>query len=136
MLRWLKSRLRPEPTEPASRTALGEGGENAAARYLRGLGYSIIERNFRCQLGEIDIIARNGRTLVFVEVKTREEDDPAPEEQVDADKQHQLTRAARIYLSRFGSPQPPARFDVVGIVWPRGRSPQIRHTIDAFEATF
>jgi putative endonuclease len=136
MLRWLKSRLIQETPGAPSRTALGEGGENAAARFLRGLGYRIIERNFRCELGEVDIIARDGKTLVFVEVKTREQDDPAPEEQVDAAKQHQLTRAARVYLSRYGSPQPPARFDVVGIVWPPGRSPQIRHTIDAFEATF
>ena len=136
MLRWLKSRLRPEQNEAPSRTTLGKAGENAAARYLGNLGYRIIERNFRCGLAEIDIIARDGRTLVFVEVKTREEDDPAPEEQVNANKQHQLTRGARMYLSRYGSPQPPARFDVVGIVWPPGQSPQIRHTIDAFEATF
>jgi len=136
MLRWLKSKLMTDVPEAPSRTALGEGGENAAARYLRNLGYRIIERNFRCELGEVDIIAREGRTLVFVEVKTREEDDPMPEDQVNSAKQHQLTRAARTYLSRYGSPQPPARFDVIGIVWPPGRAPQIRHTIDAFEATF
>jgi putative endonuclease len=130
-----EANARPQSHTP-SRAALGEGGENAAARHLRGLGYRIIERNFRCELGEVDIIARDGRTLVFVEVKTREEDDPTPEAQVDAGKQHQLTRAARVYLSRYGTPQPPARFDVIGIVWPAGRSPQIRHTIDAFEATF
>jgi putative endonuclease len=135
-MRWFKSLFQSESSAPASRIALGEGGENAAAKYLRGLGYRIIERNFRCDAGEVDIIAREGKILVFVEVKTREEDDPAPEEQVDAGKQHQLTKAARAYLSRYGSPQPPARFDVVGIVWPAGRAPQIRHTIDAFEATF
>jgi putative endonuclease len=136
MLSWLKSRLKPESQGSASRTALGEGGENVAARHLRGLGYRIIERNFRCELGEVDIIARDGKTLVFVEVKTREEDDPMPEEQVNSAKQHQITKAAKIYLSRFGSPQPPARFDVIGIVWPPGQSPQVRHTTDAFEATF
>jgi putative endonuclease len=136
MLRWLKSKLTTDGPETSPRTALGEAGENAAARYLRGLGYRIIERNYECPLGEVDIIAREGRTLVFVEVKTREEDDPMPEEQVNQAKQHQLTRAARTYMSRFGSPQPPARFDVIGIVWPTGGTPRIRHTPDAFEATF
>ena len=51
-------------------------------------------------------------------------------------KQNQLTKAARFYLARYGTPQPPARFDVVAIVWPTGREPQIRHTPDAFQATF
>jgi len=136
MRRWLASLFRPQTPASSPRAVLGKGGESAAARYLRGLGYRIIERNFRCELGEVDIIARNGKTLVFVEVKTREEDDPAPEDQVSLEKQHQLTKAARTYLSRFGSPQPPSRFDVVGIIWPPGKEPIIRHTIDAFEATF
>jgi putative endonuclease len=136
MLRWLNSLFGSDAPATNARTALGEGGENAAAKYLRGLGYRILERNFRCEVGEVDIIARDGRTLVFVEVKTREEDDPQPEDQVNLEKQHQLTKAARAYLSRYGTPQPPARFDVVGIIWPVGQTPQIRHTIDAFEATF
>ena len=59
MLRWLKSRLIQETPGAPSRTALGEGGENAAARFLRGLGYRIIERNFRCELGEVE--APDGR---------------------------------------------------------------------------
>ena len=118
------------------RDALGDRGENMAARYLRNNGYKILERNFRCDLGEIDIVARQGRTLVFVEVKTRAYDDPTPEEQVNLTKQHQNTKAAKVYLTRFGTPQPPARFDVIAIVWPQGREPIIRHTENAFEATF
>ena len=51
-------------------------------------------RNFRCELGEVDIVARDGKTLVFVEVKTRAYDDPAPEDQVNTPKRHQLTKAA------------------------------------------
>ena len=116
--------------------AMGDRGENLAARYLRNRGYKIISRNFRCEGGEIDIVARDGKTIVFVEVKTRSYDDPAPEDQVDATKQHQLTKAGKVYLSRYGYPQPPARFDVVAIVWPQGRQPIIRHTPHAFEATF
>ncbi|MFI5380359.1 MAG: YraN family protein [Tepidisphaerales bacterium] len=116
--------------------ALGERGENIAAGYLRDKGFTIIVRNYRCPLGEIDIVAREGQTIVFVEVKTREEDEPRPEDQVNSAKQHQLTRVARHYLGRYGHPQPPARFDVVAIVWPPGRQPIIRHTPHAFEATF
>ncbi len=60
------------------RDALGDRGENVAARYLRNRGYKIIVRNFRCDLGEIDIVARDGKTLVFVEVKTRRLRGPGP----------------------------------------------------------
>ena len=129
---WLQTLFKSAP----ERDALGDRGENMAARYLRNLGYKIIVRNFRCNLGEIDIVARDGKTLVFVEVKTRALDEPAPEDQVNGFKQHQLTKAAKFYLSRYGIPQPPARFDVVAVVWPEGRDPQIRHTPHAFEATF
>ncbi len=117
---------------------LGERGENIAAKHLRNAGFKIIERNFRCQVGEIDIIARDGKTLVFVEVKTRayDDNDVTPEDQVNTHKRHQITKAAKYYLTRYGWPQPPSRFDVVAIVWPTGREPMIRHTTDAFESTF
>jgi putative endonuclease len=132
MLEWVGALLKPGP----ARDALGGRGENAAATFLRNQGYKIIERNFRCQLGEIDIVARDGKTLVFVEVKTRLYDDPAPEDQVNQFKQHQLTKAAKFFLMRYGTPPPPARFDVVAVIWPTGHPPQIRHTTDAFEATY
>ena len=133
MLTWIQSFIKREPVKDA----LGDRGENVAAKYLRTQGFKIIERNFRCATGEIDIVARDGKTLVFVEVKTRlSDDDVTPEEQVHGHKQHQVTKAARFYLTRYGHPQPPARFDVIAIVWPQGREPQIRHTTDAFEATF
>jgi putative endonuclease len=115
---------------------LGDRGENLASRYLRERGYRILIRNFRCPLGEIDIVARDGRTLVFVEVKTRAEDDPLPEDQVNGFKRHQITKAAKYYLGRYGTPQPPSRFDVIAVVWPDGKEPQVRHTQHAFEATF
>jgi putative endonuclease len=131
MLAWLKNIFADSPPHDP----LGERGENVAARYLRNKGYKIIIRNFRCELGEIDIIARDGKTLVFVEVKTRAYDDPTPEEQVNLAKQQKLTAVAKLYLSRYGIPQPPARFDVVAIVWPSGQPPIIRHEEAAFEAT-
>src|SRR3954466_1087654 len=123
MARWFQSLFKPNPPPDA----LGGGGESVAARYLRNLGYKIIVRNFRCDLGEIDIVAKDGKTLVFVEVKTRAYDDPTPEEQVNEVKRHQITKSAKLYLSRYGTPQPPARFDVVAVVWPNGRDPIIRH---------
>jgi len=132
MARWFQSFFKPAE----KRDGLGDRGENMAAKHLRNLGFKIIIRNFRCEVGEIDIVARDGKTLVFVEVKTRAYDDPAPEDQVNAGKQHQLARVAKSYLARYGLPQPPARFDVVAIVWPEGGSPQIRHTPHAFEGTF
>ena len=142
MLKWLQNLFTGNDASaedaftPKKRDALGDRGENVAARYLRNQGYKIIVRNFRCDMGEIDIVARDGKTIVFVEVKTRAYDDPTPEEQVNTIKQHQLTKAGKFYLGRYGIPQPPARFDVVAIVWPQGREPQIRHTPNAFEATF
>ncbi len=132
MLQWLRNWLKPA----TPRDAMGDRGENLAARYLRNRGYKIIVRNFRSEVGEIDIVARDGRTLVFVEVKTRAYDDPTPEDQVNEAKQHQITKAAKLYLGRYGTPPPPARFDVVAVVWPNGREPLIRHTPHAFEPTF
>jgi putative endonuclease len=132
MLGWLKNLF--ADTSDQKRDALGDRGENVAAKHLRDKGYRIITRNFRCELGEMDIIARDGKTLVFVEVKTRAYDDPTPEEQVNPGKQQTLTRIAKLYLSRYGIPQPPARFDVVAVVWPNGQKPIIRHVEAAFDA--
>ena len=134
MLTWFAKLIHAH--QQPQRDTLGHRGENLAATYLRDLGYTILLRNFRCPLGEIDIVARDGKTLVFVEVKTRVDDEPTPEQQVNHFKQHQLTKTGRLYLGRYGSPQPPARFDVIAIVWPDGREPRIRHTVAAFEATF
>ena len=135
MVKWLE-KFRTIFRQTPTADPLADRGENVAAKFLRNLGYKILERNYRTAVGEIDIIARDGKTLVFVEVKTRAYDDPTPEEQVNNTKQHQNTKAAKMYLSRFGQPQPPARFDIVAVVWPQGREPIIRHTQDAFEATF
>ncbi len=120
----------PQPHDP-----LGERGENVAAKYLTSLGYKILQRNFMTKVGEVDIVARDGKVLVFVEVKTRTESNPRPEDQVNLEKQHQISKASSLYLSRFGYPQPPARFDIIAIVWPDGREPQIQHYQNAFETT-
>ena len=143
MADWLKKLvsftplMKEIPGGGGKKNPLGDKGENVAARYVRStLGYKILTRNFRIEGGEVDIVARDGKTLVFIEVKTRAYDDPTPEEQVNEFKTHQVTKAAKVFLSRYGFPQPPARFDIIAIVWPTGREPIIRHIPNAFEATF
>ncbi len=114
---------------------LGQRGEAAAARYLKRLGYVIVARSSHIRRGEIDLIAVDGRTVVFVEVKTRVSHDAGhPAEAVDRDKQHRLTRLAMVYLKRHQLLENPARFDVIAITWPSGqRRPTIEHFKNAFE---
>ena len=114
---------------------LGNRGERQAARYLRRKGFKICARQLRTPLGEIDLICLDGRTIVFVEVKTRRSDAAGqPEEAVDLRKQRQIARCALWYLRRHGLLERSIRFDVVSVVWPEGsRSPEIRHYEHAFE---
>jgi len=111
-------------------------GERAAARHLRRLGYKIVARGDRSQLGEIDLVAVDGATIVFVEVKTRDSADAGhPSEAVDSAKQRRLTRLALAYVKRHRLLECPARFDVVAVTWPAGqRRPTIEHFKNAFEA--
>jgi len=116
------------------RRDLGKAGEELAARYLERRGYTVISRNFRVRGGEIDIIARQGGDLVFIEVKTRRGDSHgSPFEAVDARKRQRLTRAAMAYLSQTGQHGQPARFDVVA-VRVDGASPRVELVRNAFEA--
>jgi putative endonuclease len=121
------------PFRPRS---LGERGEAFAARYLRRLGFKIVGRSVRTKLGELDLVAVDGRTVVFVEVKTRQSEDQGhPAEAVDFAKQRRLTRLATAYLQRHGLLDNPARFDIIAITWPGGRGrPQVEHIRNAFEA--
>jgi len=97
--------------------ALGGEGEELAVRYLKRQGYRIIERNFHCPLGEIDVIARHGGYLVFVEIKSRSSSDFGfPHEAVHYYKQRRIIRAAMVYLARHRlNDNVLARFDVVAI---------------------
>jgi putative endonuclease len=114
---------------------LGQRGERAAERYLRRLGYIIVARGRRDRLGEIDLVAVDGRTVVFVEVKTRRSHDAGhPAEAVDEDKQRRLTRLALAFLKRHGLLEHRARFDIVAVTWPdNARRPIIEHIQNAFE---
>ncbi len=98
------------------RFKLGKLGENAAVRYLKQNGYQVIERNYRCKYGEIDIIAKDGDSLVFVEVKSRTSSRyGTPYESVDWRKQRKIRRLAAIYLQSRGRYMGQCRFDVVGV---------------------
>jgi putative endonuclease len=114
----------------------GQRGEAAAVRYLRRRGYKILARGDRFGPGELDLVALDRRTIVFVEVKTRQSHDAGhPAEAVDQDKQRRLTRLAVAFLKRHGLLEYPARFDVIAITWPADRwFPTIEHIRDAFEA--
>lgn len=99
------------------RKILGDRGEEAAARLLKKEGYRILERNYRCRFGEIDIVARDGPTIAFVEVKTRRSADfGAPAAAVGRGKQLHMERACLNYLSERGLTDHPVRFDVVSIL--------------------
>lgn len=92
--------------------------EQKAVRYLETLGYQVIERNFRCKSGEIDVIAKDGEYLVFIEVKYRSDAGMGePLEAVDLKKQQKISRAASYYcFSRGISQQQPCRFDAVAFM--------------------
>ncbi|MCG3113964.1 MAG: YraN family protein [Candidatus Manganitrophus sp. SB1] len=112
----------------------GAEGEKIAAEFLRKMGYRILERNFRNVLGEIDIVALDGKILVFVEVKARSGDRfGAPQFAVDARKQAKMSRVALAYLSRKQIAPSECRFDVVGIIRNPNGATSIEHLKDAFE---
>lgn len=114
--------------------SLGRRGEDAAARYLKRHKYRLIARGVRSRLGELDIVAADGRTVVFVEVKTRRTTDAGhPAEAIDPDKQRRMTRAALAYLKANGLLEYRARFDVVAVLWPEGAR---RPTIELYRNAF
>jgi putative endonuclease len=115
--------------------ALGYKGEDLAVRYLRKKGFKVIERNYHCPWGEIDLIAREKDILVFVEIKARSSSEfGLPQEAVDRFKQKKLSQVARAYMAeRHLDEDIAARFDVVAIhLTPSG--PAIELIKDAFQA--
>jgi putative endonuclease len=99
------------------RNEVAHRGEDAAAAFLERIGMTVEARNWRCAAGEIDIIARDGETLVFVEVKTRRSERAGtPEEAVSATKQRRIARLAGTYLRECSTPEAAdVRFDVIAI---------------------
>jgi putative endonuclease len=114
----------------------GDRGEQAAARFLRRKGMRIILRNYRTPRGEIDLVARDGETLVFVEVKSRRKGSPV--EAVTAQKQKRIATAALIFLKKHHLLEHNVRwrFDIVAVLWPEEqRHPDIQHFPNAFATT-
>lgn len=117
-----------------ARKALGAAGERAAEQFLRRQRYTIVERNYRTRAGEIDLIALDGSTVVFVEVKTRTGTaHGSPFDAVNTRKQRQIVRVAQRFLAAKRLFERPARFDVVGVWWEDGkpRCELIRNAFDA-----
>jgi putative endonuclease len=99
-----------------ARNALGKAGEEAAVEFLCQHGYRILERNYRCRFGEIDLIARDGRMLAFIEVKTRRSQKYGPAAAaVTVQKQRHLVKASQAYLIQQKKADVPCRFDVVTV---------------------
>jgi putative endonuclease len=99
-----------------ARQTFGRIGEDLACAELERRGYVILERRYRCRAGEVDIVARDGQTVVFVEVKARGSAAFGnAAEAVTVDKRRRLARLALHYLARHGHPELPCRFDVVSV---------------------
>lgn len=119
-----------------SRKDRGKEGEELACRYLRRRGFAIEARNYRCRYGEVDIVARRGKTLVFVEVKSRGRTDYGfPQEAVDGRKQKRLRLVAQHFIQqqlRLSGDDCFFRFDVIAVVFRGEDEVQIDHIENAF----
>jgi putative endonuclease len=110
----------------------GDAGEDLACAHLRARGMKVLARNYRCRSGEIDVVADDRGTLVFVEVKERRGDTHGSAvEAVTAEKRRRVVRAARVYASTHGLSESPIRFDVLAIDW-SAEGPRVRHDAGAF----
>ena len=111
-----------------ARRTLGEYGERLAERYLRDQGFAVVDRNWRCARGEIDLVVRDGDCLVFCEVKTRRtERFGAPVEAVTRTKAARLRRLASAWLQLHDEHPARVRIDVIGILRPVGGPARVRH---------
>lgn len=125
-------KLKPHPGP--FQLSLGDRGEMAACDFLRAQGYQILEKNYKCKLGEVDLVARRSGRLAFIEVKTRTSDHfGMPQEAVDLTKQEKIFKIAQWYLKEKKIEKAPIAFDVVAVLWKEGEAPDLRLIADAFE---
>lgn len=117
------------------KTQTGQQGEQLAANYLQGQGYTILARNWRCRYGEIDIIARKGNLITFVEVRTRHADTTDEAfASINRSKQAKMRKAVLAYLQTCPTPDAIWQVDIIGVALPRfgNKQPaQIEHVEDA-----
>jgi putative endonuclease len=119
------------------RIELGKLGEELAVKKIRRLGYKKIIRNYRCSTGEVDLIARDGDTLVFIEIKTRKSGPVSyAKEAVNERKMRQVSKAALTYLKANNCYGVKARFDVVAISIRDDRPPEIEVIKNAFDLAY
>lgn len=124
-----------QPRRKNGRQSVGRAGEDAACVYLRSLGYALVQRNWRCRSGELDLILRDGETLVFAEVRSRTSPDHygTAIEAVTPRKCRQVREVASVYLRLHGEQAGPVRFDVVAVTFgPDGAVSELRHIPGAF----
>ena len=118
----------------STRRQVGQDGEAIAAEYLRRRGYRILAANWRTRFGELDLVASQNGTVVFVEVRSRSTATGATaEESVGPDKQRRLLRMAEQYLATE-APEANARIDVVTVFFAAGSAPEVRHIVGAVSA--
>lgn len=118
------------PTRPHT---LGRRGEDMAVKYLQQTGLVVLDRNWRCREGELDLVLTDGTRLVVCEVKTRAGTGfGLPADAVDATKAKRIRRLTNIWLAHFRVPWCELRFDIVSIIWPPGERPRIHHIKGAF----
>ena len=122
----------------SKKESLGYKGENVAAKWLKKRGYKLLHQNYKIGDDEADLIAidPDGSTVVIVEVKTRSDNEPAPESSINRKKQFNLSRLASRLSKRKEFSGRPFRFDAIAIVWPVGEEPQIKHYEAAFDSAF
>lgn len=112
---------------------LGVFGENTAAEFLKKQGFKILEKNYKCRFGEIDIIAKDGKTISFVEVKTiTAGKTETPYDTINARKQEHISKSASFYLHTKELEDFTYRFDVVAIKYNKDKKPDIELIRDAF----
>jgi putative endonuclease len=116
------------------RLLLGRRGERVAEKYIKRRGYKIIERNYRCSFGELDLIAEDRGVLVFVEVKARAADEfGVPQAAGTQAKQHKMAQLAQNYLAHKGLGDVDCRFDVVAVSMADGEVKEVELIKDAFQ---
>ncbi len=119
-----------------ARLDLGKEGEDLALKKVEGLGYKCVARNYRCALGELDLVARDGETLVFIEIKTRKGKSlDYAKEAVHARKQRQMSKVALAYMKKNGCEDAKARFDVV-VIHQKGLDNEIEVIRNAFDLAY
>ena len=116
---------------------IGRIGEELVAKWLKTKGYIIVKQNYRSDYGEIDIIAENPRTVVFVEVKTRKQDSlTAPKDAVDKSKQRRLAITAKRFLKNAFLFDIKYRFDIAEVTYSRGDDGQIKYSLNYIKNAF